>query len=143
MTARMHIRARQRNVSTRTKIGLAPEVQSSRGPAGRVRFTPTAMPAFMFGDAERTPCSAPAARPLFSHNYVARKAAATDQAAKEVCRECPFRALCLRWAVENDQKGVWGGTTDTDRAAQRRKARGGYSAPGEQAALELEAHDAR
>ena len=44
--------------------------------------------------------------------------------AKEVCHSgCPVLLECLRYAVENDEVGVWGGTTQLERrAARRRKA---------------------
>ncbi|WP_338701640.1 WhiB family transcriptional regulator [Streptomyces sp. Q6] len=48
--------------------------------------------------------------------------------AKEVCRRCPVIAACLEWAVATGQTtGVWGGTSETERAgllrAERRRAR--------------------
>ncbi|MFJ9175588.1 WhiB family transcriptional regulator [Streptomyces sp. NPDC102360] len=48
--------------------------------------------------------------------------------AKEVCRRCPVITECLRWAVSTGQTtGVWGGTSEGERAgllrAERRRAR--------------------
>lgn len=38
--------------------------------------------------------------------------------AKFVCDGCPVRANCLEWALEaSPVEGVWGGTTDAERAA--------------------------
>ncbi|MFH8801861.1 WhiB family transcriptional regulator [Streptomyces sp. NPDC017936] len=45
----------------------------------------------------------------------------TEQA-KAVCRRCPVREPCLEWALETDQTlGVWGGTSETERRALRRR----------------------
>jgi WhiB family redox-sensing transcriptional regulator len=44
----------------------------------------------------------------------------TEREAVAICRTCPARTPCLRFAVDNDeQHGVWGGMT----AEQRRKLR--------------------
>lgn len=40
--------------------------------------------------------------------------------AATVCSTCPFVTECRQYAIEHDVQGVWGGTTDRDRAAQRR-----------------------
>jgi WhiB family redox-sensing transcriptional regulator len=45
----------------------------------------------------------------------------TEQA-KAVCRRCPVREQCLRWALETrDCLGVWGGTSENERRALRRR----------------------
>lgn len=41
--------------------------------------------------------------------------------AKSICAKCPVTALCLAFAVENQERGVWGGTSDQQRAALRRE----------------------
>ncbi|MFJ1896165.1 MULTISPECIES: WhiB family transcriptional regulator [unclassified Streptomyces] len=44
--------------------------------------------------------------------------------AKAVCRGCPVRAECLRWALENGQDtGVWGGLGEDERRALKRRSR--------------------
>ncbi len=45
----------------------------------------------------------------------------TEQA-KAVCRQCPVREQCLEWALETGQSlGVWGGTSETERRALKRR----------------------
>ena len=40
----------------------------------------------------------------------------------EVCGRCAVRAECLQYALETTStKGVWGGTTEEDRAQMRQK----------------------
>ncbi|MER7926027.1 WhiB family transcriptional regulator [Streptomyces sp. NPDC096057] len=43
--------------------------------------------------------------------------------AKAVCARCPVRERCLRWALDVGQvEGVWGGTTENERRAARRRS---------------------
>ncbi|MFI6559687.1 WhiB family transcriptional regulator [Streptomyces sp. NPDC050534] len=47
----------------------------------------------------------------------------TEQA-KTVCRRCPVREECLRWALDTGEcMGVWGGTSEMERRALRRRQR--------------------
>lgn len=39
-----------------------------------------------------------------------------------ICSGCLVRDECLRWAVDNREQGVWGGTTDAERRVMRRDA---------------------
>ncbi|MEV6028470.1 WhiB family transcriptional regulator [Streptomyces sp. NPDC052036] len=49
--------------------------------------------------------------------------------AKAVCGRCPVVEQCLGWAVRTGQvEGIWGGTTEGERRALRR--RGTTSCPG-------------
>lgn len=42
--------------------------------------------------------------------------------AKTVCRRCPVVADCLAWALESGQDaGVWGGMSEDERRALKRK----------------------
>ncbi|MFC9161478.1 WhiB family transcriptional regulator [Streptomyces fungicidicus] len=42
--------------------------------------------------------------------------------AKAVCRRCPVREQCLEWALDTGQSvGVWGGTSETERRALKRR----------------------
>lgn len=44
--------------------------------------------------------------------------------AKSVCRDCPIRLGCLRWALKTNQPyGVWGGMTERERKDLARKRR--------------------
>lgn len=45
----------------------------------------------------------------------------STHAAKAICAKCPVRAACLAFAVEHVEYGVWGGTSDKQRTALRRK----------------------
>lgn len=52
----------------------------------------------------------------------------SEQAAIAVCRTCPVRKECLDYAVEHDEAGIWGGTTEQDRQhLLSQKARPGRS----------------
>ncbi|MDX3802829.1 WhiB family transcriptional regulator [Streptomyces sp. AK04-3B] len=45
-----------------------------------------------------------------------------EEQAKSVCRRCPVQEACLEWAMETDQTlGVWGGTSETERRALKRR----------------------
>ncbi|WP_304276966.1 WhiB family transcriptional regulator, partial [Rothia mucilaginosa] len=43
--------------------------------------------------------------------------------AKTVCRSCEVVVVCLKWAIETGQdSGVWGGTSEDERRAMKRRA---------------------
>jgi WhiB family redox-sensing transcriptional regulator len=39
--------------------------------------------------------------------------------AKQICRRCPVSRPCLRWALQNGDAGVWGGTSEDERRTYR------------------------
>lgn len=41
--------------------------------------------------------------------------------ALRLCARCPIREACLQWAIEHDEIGIWGGTTDGDRQKMTRQ----------------------
>ena len=46
------------------------------------------------------------------------------EAAKAVCRRCVVAETCLKWAMESGQDaGVWGGLSEEERYALKRRAR--------------------
>lgn len=50
--------------------------------------------------------------------------------AKAVCRRCPVASECLAWALESGQDaGVWGGMSEDERRALRRKKATPVSTP--------------
>jgi WhiB family redox-sensing transcriptional regulator len=49
---------------------------------------------------------------------------AGQEAAKAICAQCDLRQQCRGWAVTHGVRfGVWGGTTEQERAADRRRRR--------------------
>lgn len=45
--------------------------------------------------------------------------------AKAICQGCPVREQCLTHAVDNQEAGVWGGMTETERDELRRRRKRG------------------
>ena len=45
------------------------------------------------------------------------------EAAKQVCATCPVQDECLGFAVEHHCLGIWGGTSERERARLRRRRR--------------------
>jgi WhiB family redox-sensing transcriptional regulator len=47
----------------------------------------------------------------------------SSKAARAVCRECPVKTECLRYALANrEQFGIWGGTSERERRRLRKLA---------------------
>ena len=42
--------------------------------------------------------------------------------AKSVCRRCEVVETCLQWALESGQDAVWGGLSEDERRALKRRA---------------------
>jgi WhiB family transcriptional regulator, redox-sensing transcriptional regulator len=48
--------------------------------------------------------------------------------AKRICRICPVRTPCLAWALDHKvTDGVWGGTTEEERRALRKRHRADHA----------------
>lgn len=45
------------------------------------------------------------------------------RSAKEVCFSCPYQLECLQLGAENDEPGIWGGTSQPERRQMKRKNR--------------------
>ena len=46
----------------------------------------------------------------------------SSKAARAVCNQCPVRAQCLEYALNNkEQFGIWGGTSERERRRLRRE----------------------
>lgn len=52
--------------------------------------------------------------PLGDRNAVSAEAA-------DACDVCIVQPQCLRYALDNGESGIWGGTTEEDRRALRRR----------------------
>jgi WhiB family transcriptional regulator, redox-sensing transcriptional regulator len=45
--------------------------------------------------------------------------------AKQICHQCAARRICLKFAIDNDEVGIWGATTTMERERIRRARRRG------------------
>jgi len=43
-----------------------------------------------------------------------------EKEAKAICAECPYKARCLEYAINNHELGIWGGTTERQRTLLRK-----------------------
>jgi WhiB family redox-sensing transcriptional regulator len=43
--------------------------------------------------------------------------------AKRFCKKCNVRRICLKYALDNEEVGIWGGTTTMERQKLRRARR--------------------
>jgi WhiB family redox-sensing transcriptional regulator len=59
---------------------------------------------------------------LFFPDGNTRPALVQAEEAKAVCRRCEVTATCLKWALESGQEaGVWGGLSEEERRALKRR----------------------
>lgn len=45
---------------------------------------------------------------------------ASNQTARHICSDCPVRLTCLRYSLDHNETGIWGGTTDYQRQQMKR-----------------------
>lgn len=58
---------------------------------------------------------------FFPIGYSAQVLKEQEDAAKEICANCPVKAECLSWALQvGEPDGIWGGTTPEERRYLRR-----------------------
>ena len=43
-----------------------------------------------------------------------------EKEAKAICAECPYKARCLKFAIDNHEQGIWGGPTERQRNVLRK-----------------------
>lgn len=69
-----------------------------------------------------TPCSTARDLDQFVPDYLDRSINTTVQIreAKKFCEGCPYKTECFAWAMQNNERGVWGGTSDRDRSKIKR-----------------------
>jgi len=66
----------------------------------------------------RASCRGPQAEVFFPPSRAERKEekVARERRAKEICRSCPVRKLCLEYALRiREPHGIWGGLNETER----------------------------
>lgn len=79
----------------------------------------------MIGSITRTPaigstrvCARDEMRPCLDQDpevFFPTTSGAAIEYAKAICRPCPIRASCLQLALERNEHGVWGGTSEAER----------------------------
>jgi len=98
-----------------------------------LRITLPALPAWR----ARAACRGADTDLFFEHiSRRGRDAARIINQAKSICARCPVRVECLKTALENDERGIWGGTTFKERQRLRAERR---RQPAETAADEVSA----
>lgn len=85
---------------------------------------PIAIPDFMA--VSDIPCAQAAPEIFFSeeeedeNGKVISSVYKNEQAAKALCAQCPVRVKCLMFALEQNDIGIWGGTTERERRSIKR-----------------------
>ena len=73
------------------------------------------LPFFEHADADRSWAADAACRGLETSFFFPERGDSTSSV-KAVCRECPVKGECLRYALESREKfGTWGGASENDR----------------------------
>lgn len=52
---------------------------------------------------------------FFLDENMGRKDHRQTDIAKAICSVCPVRVPCLEFAINGDERGIWGGTTEFER----------------------------
>jgi WhiB family redox-sensing transcriptional regulator len=55
--------------------------------------------------------------PVYPRN---RESVLKEKQAIRICGTCPVQKECLKWALEHELHGIWGGTTEHARERMRR-----------------------
>lgn len=85
-----------------------------------LRITPPPLPAWR----ARAACRGVDTNLFFPHSPSrGRGATRIIQQAKSICARCPVRDECLKTALENNERGIWGGTTYRERKKLRAEHR--------------------
>jgi WhiB family redox-sensing transcriptional regulator len=51
-----------------------------------------------------------------------------EYGAKTICKSCPYMMQCLKYAIDNNEMGIWGGTNEMERKSIKRAIRSGATA---------------
>ena len=88
-------------------------------------INPAFAPEFMEGQ-EAPPCTETFPDAFFpeevedSNGKVISSSYKHEYEAKSICAGCPLRIQCLSYALENNEPGIWGGTTEHERRLLKR-----------------------
>jgi hypothetical protein len=69
-----------------------------------------------YPDLSAAACNTPGGRALFED-----LTPTTIPIARRICQGCPVRRECMLWGVEHETWSMWGGLTEKELAAARRK----------------------
>jgi hypothetical protein len=62
------------------------------------------------------PCSETDPEIFFDQTYLLSGAGRKQlRDVKAICRSCKYQVKCLQWALEHQERGIWGGTTEAER----------------------------
>ncbi|MGZ8751151.1 MAG: WhiB family transcriptional regulator [Pseudonocardia sp.] len=103
------------------------QTTAERGPVGTARPGARSAAVPRYGWQDRAACrDVPLGLFFGPDGEPAAQRRSREEAALRVCATCPVRQACLAHAlVVPEVYGVWGGTTESDRAAARERERRG------------------
>jgi WhiB family redox-sensing transcriptional regulator len=77
-----------------------------------------------FSEHGAPPCSKADPEMFFNQSYTSSRAGYKQlREIKAMCNSCPYRVKCLQWALEHQERGIWGGTTEAERKRIPRASR--------------------